>query len=314
MDIEPGTKVVISNDIIINDAVAFSRGEEVVVETVAPNAQKPEYRYVVTSARLGSKYQLRDADIVLPIPSVQEQPESQSTQSRLASFGWWKIAVIGVGVLVVAGLVVGLIIGLGGTKKVEKKTTTTVETTAKKEIQVTNVQVFPASSNSLTKAVVFKVTNPNTDYYSHNTYVKVNLYDSQGSIVGTQDGCIWSVFPGSRWCCYTLVTCVGEPVKVETQPRTGTWQKIDSANIPRFTITQSAPSGSQIVGSFRYEGSFNPQAIAIIGVVLDASGSVINYGFGQVNNPIVGDNPFNFSYLGQGGTAGQTEFSFELLI
>lgn len=66
MDIQPGTKVVISNDIIINNAVAFSSGEEVIVETVAPNVQKPEYRYVVTSARLGSKFQLRDVDVVLP--------------------------------------------------------------------------------------------------------------------------------------------------------------------------------------------------------------------------------------------------------
>jgi len=212
-------------------------------------------------------------------------------------------------------LSVSLLVMGCGTKK-ESSRTTPVNTATGKELQITNVQLFqlPYQSSSSPKVidVVFKATNPYKDYYSYNTYVKFNLYDSSGKIVGTDNGCIWSVYPGSRWG-FMSVSCVGDPVKVETHPETPNWRKIAPANIPKATITQSTSEGSQVVGSLKYEGSSTPTQIQITGVILDANGSVINHGVTQIQNPTVGDNAFNLIWTEQGNTAGRTEFSFEFI-
>jgi len=65
MELQPGTRVTINNFVTINGQVAFAKDEQVVIEEVSPNADRPEYKYVVTSTRLGSRFQLRDADVSL---------------------------------------------------------------------------------------------------------------------------------------------------------------------------------------------------------------------------------------------------------
>ena len=208
--------------------------------------------------------------------------------------------------------------GCGGAKKTSSQTsskTTPVDTGTSNQLQVTNVQLFPSPySSTKDMDVIFKVTNPYRDFYSKNTYVQVNLYDTQGKIAGTSNGCIWSVYPGSRWCCFSWVKCVGDPTRVEAKPSAQNWLKIPPENIPKTTITQATPSGSQVVGSVYFEthSLLTPSQIAITGVVLDANGNVVNYGIGQVQNPKVGDNPFNLSFY-QGNIAGQPEYSFELI-
>ncbi len=61
MDFQPGAKATITSDVMINGQVAFSKGERVVIEDVFPNAERPEYKYVVTSSKLGVKLQLSGA-------------------------------------------------------------------------------------------------------------------------------------------------------------------------------------------------------------------------------------------------------------
>jgi uncharacterized lipoprotein YbaY len=52
-EIQPGTRVIIANDIVVNGQLAFNKGERVTVENVSPNPQKPEYNYMVLSPTLG---------------------------------------------------------------------------------------------------------------------------------------------------------------------------------------------------------------------------------------------------------------------
>lgn len=75
-DIQPGTTVAIASDIVVDGVVAFGRGEQVVVERVSPNPADPRYKYVVVSASLGKRYQLKDDDIVAPYmePPTQAEP------------------------------------------------------------------------------------------------------------------------------------------------------------------------------------------------------------------------------------------------
>jgi hypothetical protein len=215
-----------------------------------------------------------------------------------------------IGLLILTGCAVGC-----GSKSISKsETTAALKTTAVKELQFTNVQFFPRPNTTpLQKDVTLKVTNPNTDYYSKFTKVKVILYDSQGKIVGTDDSDIWTVYPGSSWRICLGIPVVGEPTKVEAQPSTENWLKIAPADIPKFTITQSTTSGTHTVGSVRYEGSYTPAQIEMVGVALDANGSVVNYGLAHIENPTIGDNPFDFLWFIEGGPTAPPEFTFELV-
>lgn len=70
-DIQQGAVVTVAADVIINGVPAFARGEQVTIQQVAPNAQRPEYKYTVYSAKVGKWYQLRDADVLPPAPAAQ---------------------------------------------------------------------------------------------------------------------------------------------------------------------------------------------------------------------------------------------------
>lgn len=60
---ESGASAQVTHDIVVNDQLVFKAGDAVIVETVSPNNQHPEYKYVVTSALTGARFQLSDADL-----------------------------------------------------------------------------------------------------------------------------------------------------------------------------------------------------------------------------------------------------------
>gem|GEM_PF-759622 len=62
---EAGNSGEITHQIVINNQVAFEKGETLLIEAVSPGEQQPEYKYVVTSPWLGTKFQLSDADLVM---------------------------------------------------------------------------------------------------------------------------------------------------------------------------------------------------------------------------------------------------------
>lgn len=80
-DIPAGMTVTVAADIAVNGMLAFGRGEQVVVQRISPDPQRPEYRYSVMSARTGTWYLLRDADIMPPF-ATQAQPQ-QPVQQRV---------------------------------------------------------------------------------------------------------------------------------------------------------------------------------------------------------------------------------------
>src|SRR5659263_246585 len=88
-DIQAGMTVTVAADIVVKGVLAFGRGEQVVVQQVSPDPQRPEYRYTVMSARTGTWYQLRDADIVPPfaaqVPPQQpvQQPYAERRRRRM---------------------------------------------------------------------------------------------------------------------------------------------------------------------------------------------------------------------------------------
>lgn len=56
--ISPGDTGVVRRDIKISGQVAFSEGEEVHVEAISPNPDMPEFKYLVFSRRMKTKFQL----------------------------------------------------------------------------------------------------------------------------------------------------------------------------------------------------------------------------------------------------------------
>lgn len=82
-DVQAGSSVTIVSDILINGVLAFAAGERVTIESITPNANDPQFRYVVLSSRTAKRYQLRDGDITMapapeaPLPPVGAQPPAQ---------------------------------------------------------------------------------------------------------------------------------------------------------------------------------------------------------------------------------------------
>lgn len=213
------------------------------------------------------------------------------------------------------------IVSCGGSTSTTNKKVTSVNTGGEKKLQITDVQLIPDTSASASSgkvyAVFFKITNPYKDVYSYNTTVKVNLYGANGNVVGTSGngGFIANVFPGTRWEFLSGLICAADPVKVETEPTTESWEKIIPSHVPTATITQATPAGSStIVGSLKYEhsGTWQATQINVLAVVLDANGKVVNRGLAFINNPKIGDNPFSLSFNEAGGISGKIEYSFDI--
>jgi hypothetical protein len=99
-DIPVGMTVTVAADIVVNGVLAFGRGEQVVVRQVSPDPQRPEYRYAVMSARTGTWYQLRDADIMPPFAT---QPQQQPYVERRRRYLHYR-----------AGPIIGVLAGASG--------------------------------------------------------------------------------------------------------------------------------------------------------------------------------------------------------
>lgn len=81
-DIQPGTAVTIASDIVANGALMFAAGEQVTVQQVSPNAERPDYKYVVFSARSNSRFTLSEAEFAAqyappPVPAAPPQMQQQ---------------------------------------------------------------------------------------------------------------------------------------------------------------------------------------------------------------------------------------------
>ena len=78
-DIQQGSTVYITNEILDDRKVAFSQGEQVVIERVFPN-QQPQYKYLVVS-KLGERWQLGDDDLTTIQPHQQAGPPRPQPQT-----------------------------------------------------------------------------------------------------------------------------------------------------------------------------------------------------------------------------------------
>ncbi len=149
--------------VVEGNQVAFEAGETVEIESTQPNPQNPAFKYVVLSQRLQKRFQLSDDDIELtqvqqsyppevppayqPVQQVVTQQPVYKTPSRLASFGWRRVVVIGIAVLVVIGGVVGFLVwkNANDNKIVSVKTGTIYECTQcgkeyKNDVKTVNVK------------------------------------------------------------------------------------------------------------------------------------------------------------------------------
>lgn len=63
--IDPGDTCIVAHTIVVNNLVAFKKGERVIVESVNPSPGRPEYKYVVLSVGMNKRFQLSDSDIVV---------------------------------------------------------------------------------------------------------------------------------------------------------------------------------------------------------------------------------------------------------
>ncbi len=70
--ISRGTRCRINKQITVEGRVAFEQGEEVEVEAISPHPQKPHYKYLVSSKRLGKRFLLSDADLAEITQTAQE--------------------------------------------------------------------------------------------------------------------------------------------------------------------------------------------------------------------------------------------------
>ena len=81
-DVQQGTNVTIAADIAVEGVLTFAAGEQVTVQQVAPNPQRPEYKYTVFSAKTGKWFMLRDADIMAPQPAAYAPPPIPPQQQQ----------------------------------------------------------------------------------------------------------------------------------------------------------------------------------------------------------------------------------------
>jgi len=71
MEMAAGSSAYISRDIVIENQYAFKEGEQVVIESITQNLQRPQYRYVVFSSILNKRFQLCETDLTVMQKPVQ---------------------------------------------------------------------------------------------------------------------------------------------------------------------------------------------------------------------------------------------------
>jgi hypothetical protein len=105
----PGDKCEILRDISVGEQLAFQKGEEVTVEKVVPNPQKPRYKYVVHSSRLQKYFQLSD-DALIDVPHIPPRLLRMATADFFHSKKNIAVLVVGcvVAVLIIASVAIVL--------------------------------------------------------------------------------------------------------------------------------------------------------------------------------------------------------------
>lgn len=83
--IESGDRCAVKRDVLIEGQIAFRKGELVLVESISPNPQRPEYKYIVSSNTLQKRFQLSDADLLKP---KQYMPTPQRVQGSSRKLKW----------------------------------------------------------------------------------------------------------------------------------------------------------------------------------------------------------------------------------
>lgn len=62
--------MVVTRDVMVDGRLAFALGEQLIVERVEANLERPRYKYVVYSQKLSMYFQLSDSDIAFPVLPV----------------------------------------------------------------------------------------------------------------------------------------------------------------------------------------------------------------------------------------------------
>lgn len=62
-ELKQGDVCIIQRQYAEGDEVIFRKGDEVKVELISPDPERPGFKYVVASPTLGKKYRLRGADL-----------------------------------------------------------------------------------------------------------------------------------------------------------------------------------------------------------------------------------------------------------
>jgi hypothetical protein len=61
---QPNSKIAkITHDIKIGDQLAFTAGEQIQIESISPDPNQPENKYIVLSKNLNKRFRLSDGDI-----------------------------------------------------------------------------------------------------------------------------------------------------------------------------------------------------------------------------------------------------------
>lgn len=82
---DTGDTCIIARDIVINDEIAFTEGDRVTVERIAPYSQRPECRNVVFSKALQKRFRLRDGDLMTTPQFSQSTGGPSVLESRAVS-------------------------------------------------------------------------------------------------------------------------------------------------------------------------------------------------------------------------------------
>jgi hypothetical protein len=97
---EQGTICIVIRDIIIDGVLVFQKGQQLVVESIQPNPDRPDCKYVIASPFSGVRYQLSDADVAPA--QVPEASAQQPVGTRPHRLRWIAVSAVVLVVLVLA--------------------------------------------------------------------------------------------------------------------------------------------------------------------------------------------------------------------
>jgi len=179
--IRRGSPCRITRDIIISDQLAFRNGESVIVEGVAPNPQRPEYKYVVLSQALQKRFWLSDIDleeVIKQTPVANRQPgypPAPPPGLPKQKSGKLKWVVLAVGIIVVIVIIAAVASGGKNTS-----TSTPANTSTSTPAQTSTSTPAKTSTSTPAKTPVPAATSEAD---------RVRAWNSQyGSIVKTLSG------------------------------------------------------------------------------------------------------------------------------